>query len=74
MNLSSIAGLILIVLGGLSLYFGGVPYKRHDEILRIGETRITTESKDMYEIPPVVGGAVMAAGAVLLVIGLRRKD
>ena len=74
MNLSSLAGLVLIVVGGLSLYLGGVPYQRHDEILRIGETKITTESKDVYAIPPLVGGAVMAVGAVLVVAGLRKKD
>lgn len=64
-----IIGILLVVAGGLALYFGGIPMER--EAISLGEASIGyTETK---EIPQWLSGAAIGIGAVLFLFGFTRK-
>jgi hypothetical protein len=65
-----IIGAVLIVLGGIVVALQGVSYVRDREEVRVGPIEIATEERGF--ISPVVGGVVLVAGVVLVVIGRRR--
>lgn len=64
-----IIGAVLIVLGGIVVALQGVSYVRDRQEVRVGPIEIATEERGF--IPPVVGGIVLVAGVVLVVIGRR---
>ncbi len=59
-------GAILVVLGFLSLLFGGIPYKKTENIAEIGDFKMKVTENKRATIPPVVSGVAILAGAVLL--------
>jgi uncharacterized membrane protein len=65
-----IIGAVLIVLGGLVVALQGVSYVRDRQEISVGPLQIATEERGF--ISPVVGGLVLVAGVVLVVVGRRR--
>ena len=64
-----IIGIVLVVAGGLALYFGGIPVER--EAVNIGEASIGyTETRT---IPQWASGAAIGVGAILFIIGFAKK-
>ena len=68
-----LAGLLLAVLGGVALVVGGVPYTEQEQIVDMGPIEASAEIRKEYEIPPLVGGIVLAAGVGLAVYGSTRR-
>lgn len=73
MNNTTILGLILIFIGGAMLAWPGFSYTKEKKILDIGSIEATTKERETVHIPPVLGWIVTGTGAVVLVMGLRRK-
>lgn len=71
MKSSAVAGLILILIGVISLVFQGVTYTRHKKVLQVGSFEATTEQHKTIPLPPVVGGVALVAGVALLMMGRR---
>lgn len=69
----TIAGLLLIAVGVVVLIFRGIPYKTEEKFLEVGPFHATAVQEKLIEIPPVVGAGIVGAGALLLIIGARRK-
>ena len=67
-----IAGIVLAVLGALALWKGGIPYTEREQVLDIGPVEATAETEERFSVPPLLGGVVLAAGAVLVVVGATR--
>jgi hypothetical protein len=65
-----IVGLVLIVLGGIVVALQGVSYVRDRQEVSVGPIEIAAEERGF--ISPVVGGLVLLAGVVLVVVGRRR--
>ncbi|HSJ08187.1 MAG TPA: hypothetical protein VK936_15885, partial [Longimicrobiales bacterium] len=60
-------GLVLIVLGAIVVLLQGVSYVRDRQEVSVGPIEIAAEERGF--IPPVVGGLVLLAGVVLVVVG-----
>jgi hypothetical protein len=73
MKSTTILGILLVVLGGLALVYQGFNYTRQEKVLDIGPIHATADTQEHVPLPPIVGGLALAAGAVLLVIGAKRK-
>jgi hypothetical protein len=66
-------GILLIVLGGLALVYQGFSYTRREKVIDIGPIHATADTQEHVPLPPIVGGLVLAAGALLLVMGVKQK-
>jgi membrane-bound ClpP family serine protease len=67
-----ILGIALLVLGLVSLAYQGITYTKTEKLLEVGPITATKEKKETIPLPPVLGGAALAVGVVLLVAGARR--
>lgn len=68
-----IVGIALIVLGIVTLAWGGVFWTNRDTVLDVGSLEITTQEREGVRLPPVVGVLSLVGGIVLLVVPMRRK-
>jgi len=73
MKATTIIGVVLIVLGLAALALGGISYTDREKVLDIGPVEATTEERKTIPLPPIVGGAAVVAGIVLIVAGTRRR-
>jgi hypothetical protein len=64
---------VLIALGIVAFAFGGISYTDRDKVLDIGPIEATTEERKTIPLSPILGGAALVAGVVLLVAGARRR-
>ena len=69
MNTAKLIGIILIVLGGLGLAYGGFSYTKETTGLKLGPLELKVQEKETINIPLIVSAGVMALGVVLLVVG-----
>jgi hypothetical protein len=72
MSILRIVGVALVVLGLLALAYQGITYTKSEKVLEVGPITATKETKKTIPLPPVLGGAALAGGIVLLVAGARR--
>ena len=69
----TLVGILLLIVGVLALAYGGIGYTRQEKILDIGPIHATHEEHKQIPLPPILGGAALVGGVVLLVIGARQK-
>jgi hypothetical protein len=69
-----IAGILLIVLGGLALAYQGIYYTRHEKVLDVGPLHVTTGTQERIPLPPILGGLALIGGITLLAVGARQKS
>lgn len=70
MRILQIAGALLIA-GGLFVLIKAPSYSSEKSVFKIGD--IEAEVAQEHAIPPWVGGAALAAGVVLVVVGARKR-
>jgi hypothetical protein len=73
MKATTIVGIALIVIGIAALALGGITYTDREKVLDIGPIEATTEERKTIPLPPILGGASLVAGVVLLIAGSRAK-
>lgn len=72
MRAVAILGIVLIVIGVVTLAMGGFTYTRKESVVKVGPLEVTAREKETFPIPPLAGGVMVAGGLVLLVVGSRR--
>jgi len=60
-------GVILVLLGILALAYGGITYTHREKVIDLGPIQATANEKEHIPLPPILGGAALVAGLVLLV-------
>jgi hypothetical protein len=68
-----IVGVLLIVFGVIVLASEGISYTKTDKVLDIGPIEATASHRKTIPIPPIAGGAAVAAGVVLVAVGAKRR-
>lgn len=66
MKTSLIVGVLLIVIGVMSLVFQGITYTTKEDVVDLGPVNVTTETKKSLPLPPVLGGMALAGGILLV--------
>jgi len=66
-------GIVLIIFGIIALVYHGITYTTHEKVLKIGPLEATQEVKKTIPLPPILGGAALAGGILLIFIGARRR-
>jgi hypothetical protein len=70
---TTIAGIVLIVLGLLALAYQGFTYTRRETVIDVGPIHATADKKETVPIPPIVGALAVAGGIALVFAGSKRK-
>ena len=68
-----ITGIVLIVIGVISLAIGGISYTKREKVLDIGPIEATAEREKTLPLPPLLGGLALAGGVVLLIAGSKKR-
>ncbi len=68
-----IAAIVLIVAGILALAYGGFSYTRDKKVIDLGPIQATAKTRETVPIPPLLGGAAIAAGVIMLVMSSRKR-
>lgn len=72
-KLLAVAGMLLIVAGVLALAYQQISYTERETVLELGPLEATTESRRVIPLPPIIGGAVVVAGVILVLVARKRK-
>ena len=64
-------GVVLVIIGVISLIYGGITYKREKTVVDIGPIEAKTTENKRIPLPPILGGVSLAAGIVILAAGRR---
>ena len=73
MTFTRILGSILVLVGLVALIWGGVFWTREKTVLDIGPVEARAQEREGVPISPIVGGVILAAGVVLLLVPGRRR-
>ena len=68
-----IAAIVLIVLGAISLAYGGISYTTREKVMDIGPIEATAERHKTVPLPPVIGGVSVIAGIAMLFAGSKKS-
>jgi hypothetical protein len=68
-----IVAIVLIVLGAISLAYGGITYTSREKVLDIGPIEATAERHKTVPLPPILGGVALVAGLGLLFLGPKKS-
>ena len=72
MKVGMIIGIVLIVLGVVALGYEGITYTTREKVVDIGPLHASVEKKKTIPLPPVLGGAALIGGIVLVLASSRR--
>lgn len=68
MNPIKFIGVILIVLGGLGLAYGGFSYTKETSAVKLGPLELKVQERERINVPLLVSAAAIAAGVLMLVL------
>lgn len=73
MNASRLIAILLIAAGILALVYGGFTYTRKTHEAQIGGLELSVQEKETVDVPMWAGVAAIVGGAVLLLLGAKRR-
>ena len=68
-----LAAIVLIVVGVISLAYGGISYTREKKVIDIGPIEATAKTRETIPLPPVLGAAAIVGGIAMLVVSARKR-
>jgi uncharacterized membrane protein len=68
----TLLGIVLIVIGVVVLVYQGITYTSREKVLQIGPIEATKKTEKTFPLPPLLGGAVLAGGIVLVIMGAKK--
>ncbi|HUQ27546.1 MAG TPA: hypothetical protein VM051_03085 [Usitatibacter sp.] len=68
MNAMKIVGIVLIIVGGLALAYGGFSFTKETHKADIGPLSLSVKEKEQVNVPQWLGIGAIVAGVVLLVL------
>jgi uncharacterized membrane protein YidH (DUF202 family) len=69
-----ILGIILIVVGLLTLALPYVTFTKKEKVLDIGPIEAVTEKQESIPVSPIIGIVVLVAGAGIVIASVARKS
>ncbi|RPI53148.1 MAG: DUF3185 domain-containing protein [Acidobacteria bacterium] len=73
MKTKQVVGILLIVVGLISLVWGGISWTREETVLDLGPIEATRRERETFPLPPVIGGLLLAGGVALLMVRPRQR-
>ena len=72
MNAQKVVAIALLILGGLTLLYGGFSYTKETHQANIGSVHLSVDETRHVNIPLWAGIAALVAGGLLLTVGSRK--
>jgi hypothetical protein len=72
MKSAMVVGIALIIIGIVALAYGGLSFTTSEKVAEIGPLKVEREKTRSVPLPPILGGAAVVAGVVLVAVGARR--
>ncbi|MFO0596171.1 MAG: hypothetical protein U0228_12725 [Myxococcaceae bacterium] len=73
--MNKLIGIVLVAAGTAGLWFGGIPYRTNETVLKVGPLEAKADVDRTMEIPkPISAGAVGVGVVFLLLPGGRKKS
>jgi drug/metabolite transporter (DMT)-like permease len=69
MKTATLVGVLLIVIGIISLAYQGIHYTTQKKVLDVGPIHATEEQHHTIPLPPILGALALIGGVVVLVAG-----
>jgi uncharacterized membrane protein HdeD (DUF308 family) len=69
----AIVGLILIIVGVVSLAYQGFTYTTREKAVDLGPLQITTEKTHTVPLPPILGTLALVGGVLLVIARANRS-
>lgn len=73
MKTATVAGILLIILGVISLAYQGIHYTTRKKVIDIGSIRATKEEHKTIPLPPILGGIALVGGMAMLVAAGKKE-
>jgi uncharacterized membrane protein YidH (DUF202 family) len=74
MNAKRGIGIVLIIIGIVTLVWGGVFWTDRDTIVDAGPVEIATENREGFSLPPVLGIIALIGGIALVALPAGRRS
>jgi hypothetical protein len=71
MKPTSLAGLVLIVLGAIALAYQGITYTTQKKVLDVGPIQATKTEHKTIPLSPIFGGVALVGGIILMLAGAK---
>jgi len=68
-----IAGIVLIIIGAIALGYQGITYTTREKIIQVGPIEATKKTEKTIPLSPVLGGAAVAVGIILVVYRTKKS-
>ena len=72
MKMNAVVAVLLIVFGVFALAYGGFTYTKREKVIDIGPIHATADTDKTVPLPPILGGAALVAGVVLVVMSNKK--
>lgn len=72
MKTALLAGIVLIVIGIVSLAYQGFTYHTQKKLADIGPIHATKTESHTVPLPPILGGLALIGGVVLVAVGAKQ--
>lgn len=72
MKPATVVGIVLIVLGAISLVHRTFTYSTEETVLQVGPLEATVENQQTFSVPLWAGVGLIILGAAVVVVGGRR--
>ena len=73
MKLITLVGILLTVIGVISLIYQGVPFTTREKVIEFGPLQAYREKNKTIPLPPIIGVLAIAGVILLIVAGVRKK-
>ena len=73
MNVTKLVAIALIVGGALGLLYGGFSYTKDTTAVKLGPLELSVKEKQAVNVPMWAGVGAIALGALLLVVGSKKR-
>ena len=72
MRAASVAGIVLAIIGVISLAYQGITYTTREKKVDLGPIEVVHADKKTIPLPPILGAAALIGGIALLAAGARQ--
>ena len=66
-------GVVLVLLGAAALLWPKLSYTQRETLVDVGPVNVTADTEKSVPLSPILGGVLLAGGAVLIVLGARKS-